>query len=286
MPNTPSTRWSLIDDFSTIHNPNSVWSYGFKPAGFQVSGDFSLFTHLDLDPKSSGIVAWFAADNSWQLNHYLGIYFNPNQKIIVLSGFDNSTTNNFGDGFASFNPYGVALHPGDDGRFAVVRFIAPLDGNYTLKVSFSHVINNYSTSSSSETGGYIIHNNRIMLWETDIIGVGNTKTFTSPGYGIHIKENDTIDFIVGIGQDNSIEFEMTMTNVEINLLPEIKNSTTTRMNQTNTNHNVLMIAISLGAVLGFVICTIVAYFGYLYFKKRKRILYDNSSDFTFADGYF
>ncbi|CAG8491405.1 27161_t:CDS:1, partial [Dentiscutata erythropus] len=269
------TRWSLSDDFSTIHNPNTVWSYGSKPAGYQVSGAFSLFTHLDPDPKSSGIVAWFAVDNFWQLFHYLGVYFNPNQQTITLS--DKSANNSFGDGITEFAPNSVGMAPGTDGRFAVTRFIAPIEGNYTLNVSFSHTTNTYNTSSISQTGGYIVHNDRVTLWETAINGIGDSKTFISPWYGVHIRENDTIDFIVGIGQDNSIEFELTMVGVEIKLLPETNTSTTTitetPKNQTNTNHNVFVIAILLGAILGLIICTIVAYLSYRFFKKRKIVTY-------------
>ncbi|CAG8564433.1 hypothetical protein C2G38_2063899 [Gigaspora rosea] len=287
MSNKSSTRWSLSDDFSTIHNPNAVWSYGSKPAGYQVSGDFSLFTHLDPDPKSSGAVAWFAADNSWQLMHYLGVYFNPNQQTITLSGYGNSTnnriTNNLGIDTARFPPHSVGLHPGIDGRFAVARFIAPIGGNYTLNVSFSHIVNTYNTSSTSQTGGYIVHNNMVTLWETDIIGTENSKIFTSPKDGICVGENDTIDFIVGIGQDNSIEFELTITNVEINLLPEIKTATTniidTPKNQTDTNSLLFVIAISLGAVLGLLICIIIAYSCYRYFKRRKNSKFSNSTTY-------
>ncbi|CAG8575811.1 1231_t:CDS:2, partial [Gigaspora rosea] len=81
MSNTLTTRWSLSDDLSTIHNPN----------------------------------------------------------IVCIK---NSTTNrSFGDGIAIRS---VGLYPGR--------------------------MNNYSTSSISQTGGYILRDDRVTFWETDIIG--------------------------------------------------------------------------------------------------------------------
>ncbi|CAG8520881.1 24679_t:CDS:2 [Dentiscutata erythropus] len=157
-------------NFFTIHNPNTVRSYGFKPANYQVSGEFSLFMHLDQDPKDSGIVAWFAADNSWQLMHYLG------------------------NGIAIFAPHSVGLHPDINGRFAVARFTALLNGNYTL----SHVNNTYNTLSSLETGGYI----------TDISGIEDVKSYLSSAGGISVKANDSI----------GIEFEITAATVEVQLI--------------------------------------------------------------------
>ena len=54
-------KWSLSSDFSSTYNPSSVWSYGSKPAGYHVTGMFSLFTHLDLKPDKYEIVIWFGS---------------------------------------------------------------------------------------------------------------------------------------------------------------------------------------------------------------------------------
>src|SRR5687768_2515986 len=114
--------WSLGSDF--LHNPSSVWSYGSKPAGYQVTGALSLFTHLDSEPKGSGVVAWFGNDTVWYTK-WMGVYYNTKSTTTIVDG-------------NMFTANGVSMHPGGDGIFSVVRFTAPKDGNYTLDATFTH----------------------------------------------------------------------------------------------------------------------------------------------------
>ncbi|CAG8449955.1 16142_t:CDS:2, partial [Gigaspora rosea] len=69
--------------------------------------------------------------------NYLGVFFNPNQQTITLRGSGNSTknstANSFGDSIARFNSTNKSF-----------------GGNYTLNVSFSHIMNNYRTSNIHE----------------------------------------------------------------------------------------------------------------------------------------
>ncbi|PKC67753.1 hypothetical protein RhiirA1_458026 [Rhizophagus irregularis] len=91
--------WSLSSDFSLIHNPSSVWSFGSKPGCYQVTGMFSLFTHLDPEPTDySEIVAWFGSDTE------------PNTDILTM-----------------FTANGVAIHPGNDADSITVRANEPID---------------------------------------------------------------------------------------------------------------------------------------------------------------
>ncbi|GBC42301.2 hypothetical protein GLOIN_2v1715372 [Rhizophagus irregularis DAOM 181602=DAOM 197198] len=54
-------KWSLNSDFSLIHNPSSVWSYGSKPAGYHVTaneyshGLHATFTHIDTSASHTGV---------------------------------------------------------------------------------------------------------------------------------------------------------------------------------------------------------------------------------------
>jgi hypothetical protein len=154
-------KWSLSSDFSLIHNPSSVWSYGSKPAGHHVSGKFSLFTHLDPDPKGHGeIVGWFGIDNTWY-NHWLGVYYNTTPTAV------NGDT-------VIFPGKSVAMHPADDGRFSVVRFTAPKDGNYVISATFTHRDVSVCVNHS---GAYIVYNNLMTLWEIDLAGSRDSKSF-------------------------------------------------------------------------------------------------------------
>ncbi|GES74749.1 PEP-CTERM sorting domain-containing protein [Rhizophagus clarus] len=164
-------NWSLSSDFSLIRNNSSVWSYGSKPAGYHVTGRFSLFTHLDPEPNGySEIVAWFGSDTTWY-THWLGVYYNTLPTNVILK---EPTTNTI-----KFIANGVVMHPGDDGRFSVVRFTAPKDGNYVLDATFTHVHN-----CARYSGAYIIYNNLMTLWEADLAGPEDSKSFKTTDSGI------------------------------------------------------------------------------------------------------
>jgi hypothetical protein len=229
-------KWSLSSDFSIIHNPSSVWSYGSKPAGFHVTGMFSLFTHLDPEPNDySKIVAWFGSDTVWY-THWLGVYYNT-----------QPTNSNLHE--MVFTANGVAMHPSDDGRFSVARFTAPKDGNYVLNATFTHLQN-----CAGHTGVYIIYNNSMTLREIDLVGLKDSKSFETTDSGITVRANEPIDFIVGVGLDNIFNCDMTLARVDIYLLE----------NQTEFP----IIAGSIGFVLGIIISAILFH---IYYRYRENI---------------
>jgi hypothetical protein len=234
--------WSLSSDFSLINNPSSVWSYGSKPPGHYVAGMFSLFTHLDSEPNSNGIVAWFGADTVWN-SLWLGVYYNT-----------RPTTNILNDAIM-FPANGVAMHPGDDGRFSVVRFTAPTDGNYALDVTFTHI--HICSQYIQYSAAYVIYNDFMTLWEIELAGPGDSKSFKSTDSGITVKSNEHIDFIVGVGTDNVYNCDMTLARVDIHLLENsIKDP---------------VIAGLIGFVLGLIISSILFYGCYRYYKNRRNV---------------
>ncbi|PKC12417.1 hypothetical protein RhiirA5_411856 [Rhizophagus irregularis] len=110
-----------------------------------------------------------------------------------------------------FTANGVAMHPGNDGRFSVVRFTAPKDGNYVLDTTFTHI-----HSCALHSGVYIVYNN-LTLWEIGLAGPGDSKSFKTTD-SITVRANEPIDFIVGVGLDNSFACDMTLARVDIHLL--------------------------------------------------------------------
>jgi hypothetical protein len=231
-------KWSLSSDFSLIHNPSSVWSYGSKPTGYYVTGAFSLFTHLDPEPNGyEEIVAWFGSDTVWY-THALGVYYNTKPTNATLNGVILFTAN------------GVAMHPADDGRFSVVRFTAPKDGNYILDATFTRIQNNCARHS----GAYIVYNNLMVLWEIDLAGPRDSRSFITTNSGITVRANEHIDFIVGVGLDNIYECDMTLARVDIQLLED--------------PIEFPAIAGSIGFVLGVIITTI---FFYIYYRYRRNV---------------
>ncbi|CAB4380708.1 unnamed protein product [Rhizophagus irregularis] len=233
--------WSLSSDFSLIHNPSSVWSFGSKPAGHHVTGMFSLFTHLDPEPNDySEIIAWFGSDTIWY-THWLGVYYNTKPMNIILK---EPNTN-----IMTFTANGVAMHPGDDGRFSVVRFTAPKDGNYVLDTTFTHIHN-----CALHSGVYIVYNN-LTLWEIGLAGPGDSKSFKTTD-SITVRANEPIDFIVGVGLDNIFNCDMTLARVDIHLLE----------NQIEFP----VIAGSIGFVLGIIVTTILLCIYYRYRGNRQN----------------
>ncbi|CAG8698651.1 14140_t:CDS:2, partial [Racocetra persica] len=153
-----------------------------QPPGYQVTGTFVLFTHLVPDPKGSGVVIWVPHENT-----PLSLSYNPNPITTILDAGSSKIT---------YPPHGVVMHPSYDGKFSVARFTAPTNGNYILSVMFTHVDDH---ANFIHTGGYIVYNNSLTLWETDLFGIGDFKSYKST---ITVRENETIDFIIGNGLDN------------------------------------------------------------------------------------
>ncbi|RHZ57904.1 hypothetical protein Glove_382g42 [Diversispora epigaea] len=268
------TTWSLSSDFYLINNSSSAWFYGSKPAGFHVTGNFSLFTHIDPDPDNYGIVAWFGDDTAWYTT-WLGVYYNTKPTAVILKDPWNFTV--------AFAANSVAMHPGSDGRFSVVRFTAPKDGNYSLDVTFTRV-----HSCASKSGAYIVYNN-MTLWEISLFGIGDSKSFKSDDGGVSVRKNEHIDFIVGIGQDIIFNCDSTLARVDILLLnststPVIPtgpstNTSPTSENQTSEKNQtkVSVIIGSIGITLGLVICAILLYICYRNRnnKHNKQNISDN-----------
>ncbi|CAG8623631.1 11338_t:CDS:1 [Diversispora eburnea] len=257
--------WSLSSNFSLIHNPSSVWSYGTKPAGYQTTGNFNLFTNLVSNPDGTGIVVWFAQGNSFG-NSGLGVYYNPNPTTTntTLGGSTNMT----------FPARSVCMHPSSLGVFSIARFTAPTNGNYSLNVAFAHVD---GRATNRHSGGYIVYNNLEMLWETDLVDIRDSDSYKSIESGITVRENETIDFIVGLGLDGTDFYDMTFAQVDIHLLlatlttgilptSMIPTNTTATTNSTNGN-KVRVIIGSLGTSLSLIVAVILVY---VYYRHRKN----------------
>ncbi|CAB4390541.1 unnamed protein product [Rhizophagus irregularis] len=118
----------------------------------------------------------------------------------------------------TFTANSVAFHPGCDGRFSVARFTAPKDGNYAISATFAHI-----SSCAEHSGAYIVYNNLMTLWEVDLAGPRDSKSFKTTNSRITIRANEPINFIVGVGLDNTCHCDMTSARVDIQLLDTLEN---------------------------------------------------------------
>ncbi|CAG8723290.1 21875_t:CDS:1, partial [Racocetra persica] len=200
----PYLLWSLADDFSINNsNPSPVWSYGYKE---DANGSLTLFTQLLADPHDTKVYAWYESNVGWFTpGQWLGVYYNSKATSVNVSYSQ----------IIMFPPHGVGMHPGNDGRFSVARYTAPIDGNYSVTAIFSH-IDIDSNATYASTGVYILYNNLNKLFDDIIYGIKGTTFFKSDG-SINLKANDTIDFIVGVGPDKTYNYDMTNVNAYIYL---------------------------------------------------------------------
>ena len=63
----------------------------------------------------------------------------------------------------------------------------------------------------------------MMLWEINLDGLGDSKSFKSIDSGIIVRANEHFDFIVGVGLDNVFNYDMVLTRVDIYLLENQEN---------------------------------------------------------------
>jgi hypothetical protein len=111
-------------DFSTASNPNGRWSYG--TTGTTLTGSFALLSN-----------ATVGFDGAPGLNGWAGTVTMFGGDFPVVAKNTNNTT------IAPPNlvllPSELLLHPGPDGSYAVVRFIAPTAGAFSL-IRYSKVV--------------------------------------------------------------------------------------------------------------------------------------------------
>jgi hypothetical protein len=174
-PSGASAVYDLSNDFSPTSNPNGAWTFGAKPS---LDGPLSVFSIRGLNPFQY-----------WQLV--------PNQEPTI---YRNGTSNTIGSGQGVFPPGTVFLYSGTDGLsngFGVVRFTVPSDasGEYHIEAAVRPV---YDGSLQGDTDFHVVKNGTELfgrfLAPPEQSGYSNTLTLAA---------GDTIDFMIGRGQDNS-----------------------------------------------------------------------------------
>jgi len=90
-------------------------------------------------------------------------------------------------------PRQVALHPGPQGEYSVVRWTSPMAGRYRIAVTFTGLF-------KATTDVHLLHNGRPKFTaQLNIGGKPNAATHTSE---LTLAKGDTIDFVVGRGNGN------------------------------------------------------------------------------------
>jgi hypothetical protein len=163
--------YDVAADFSTISNPNGVWSYGYA---LTLGGSFNLYNQAG---SILGIDYWSLSGDVPDVAH-------------------NSTPNPVSLGTPLFAPYQAALHPGVNGEYSIFRFTAPVAGSYLLQTSFSGIDTNGTT-----TDVHVLTNDAVIFsGSVNGFGPGTGPSFVT---NLVLQANDRVDFEVGYGSDGN-----------------------------------------------------------------------------------
>jgi hypothetical protein len=154
-----ATVWDLAADYSVSSNPNGQWSFGWEDWNEVLGGPLNTFNKYN---SNNGGAGW-----SDSLRNPPSIWKN--------------TSGSSQNGVASGE---VALHPGSDGDFSVVRWVAPSAGEFSFK--------GYFGAGDSGSMSYYIYDGALSIrqWKND----PGTETFS---FTRTMAANEAIDFAVG-----------------------------------------------------------------------------------------
>jgi hypothetical protein len=191
LPARADVIFDAATDFSLTQNPNGVWSYGQSAT---LASPLVLYTNT---------VREFSAIESW--NAGSGSFSNP-------SVSHNPLANSVTQASITYQPGQLAFHPGPNGQFSVVRFVAPTAGDYSLQSSFTGL----DFVGPTTTDVHVLRNG-VSLFDGVISAFGSGPSFATSQ---RLSAGDTIDFKVGVGSDGTFAFDTTGLGARITLVPE------------------------------------------------------------------
>ncbi|CAG8542953.1 7096_t:CDS:2, partial [Dentiscutata heterogama] len=183
-----TTKWSLSNEFSTIYNPSSVWSYGYSKS---LLGHFSyLIIQIKIRKQ---LPFWSTPSNMTYNSHSVGMH--PDDLV---------------------------------GTPSVVRFTAPKDGNYTLSLKFTHVDDHVNNSRRTGVYIMHNDRDSLWQEELVGLGASKSYNSPDGGINIKTNDTiDFIvgQSLIGNVFEN-INFVTTLVAADINLENDISNSIT------------------------------------------------------------
>lgn len=185
-PGAHATLYDISADFSTAHNPNGVWRYGFE---LVLGGPL---VNYDVGATSGGIDAWRFSATPDIVFHTPVDYNNPTGAAI--SGVPAHT---------------AAFHPGSIGEYSVYEFITPSTGTYDLFVTFGALA----------AGGTDVHVllNGSSLYSHEVDPGNTPESFSAR---LALTSGNRVDFAVGVGTDGNFSADGTSINASLTSIPE------------------------------------------------------------------
>ncbi len=185
------TCWDAASEFNDSANPDAanpsgVWSYGWKKA---LAGKFYLFLTPFNDPPSR--FGWCNASGLPVINH------STRTVPAVMTGPNSVTA----------PPHALAMHPGLEGEYAVLRFTAPAEGAYKVSGQF-YALDDNDTGTTTDV--WILRNDEkegSFSGKVDYYGGAKATSFTSKDF--QLKKGGTLDFEVGYGENKTYFYDTT-----------------------------------------------------------------------------
>jgi hypothetical protein len=187
----PISSWDAASEFNDSANPDAanpsgVWSYGWKKT---LTDKFYLAVTPYTDPPFR--FGWCNASG------YPLIYHSTRAVPALMNGPNTYVA----------PPHLMALHPGLDGEYAVLRFSAPADGTYKVSGQFFAVDGN---GTGTTTDVWILQDNArtgAFSAKVDYYGGAKVASFTSKLF--QLKKGATLDFQVGYGANKTYFYDST-----------------------------------------------------------------------------
>lgn len=170
----PAKADSIVGDFSASNNPNGNWSYGYTST---LGGSFSLFA-------ASGTGCSGTLDVWTTSSGFPVVVHNSSGTTQTCSGTVSVPTNVLG------------MHPSSSGEDAVVRWTAAASGTYSIGGFFEGLDFVYPTT----TDVHILLNSSTSLFSA---GIASFEVPANFALSEALLAGDTIDFVVGYGNDAS-----------------------------------------------------------------------------------
>jgi hypothetical protein len=175
---TDRTRFSAAGDFSAESNPNGVWSYGWCD---KYGGEFRLYTDKVTNHPLTELRGWRSKGGP-------GAVFNTSKQVLYP---DNKSV--------AIQPGQLSFHPGPNGEYSMIRWIAPQSGRFEIAGAFTG-LSGYNGWPPTTTDVHVLYNSASVF--DSFINVqdrGNEAPFKIEK---SVRQGDTIDFVVGYGNGN------------------------------------------------------------------------------------
>jgi hypothetical protein len=181
--------WDATADFSSSASSgvNGVWSYGYTSTLY---GSFTAYPNFHL---SSSLAAWSKSGTNYPEVPGFGKAIGTTFTCCSTVKVDANT---------------LWSHPGSDGTYSVLRFLAPSAGQYSIKAGFWSDDNRQSTSNLGSNGASDIHMH-LSSNATDIASgvVAGPYTNTTPMVNfsnvVTLAASEAIYISMGYGKEQS-----------------------------------------------------------------------------------